>query len=155
MIEILINYMPDKDCFGVYEPSTDTLLVSSSISESLVSLSKFLKDSGMIETDIVNSDDIIYHLDSKTMRGIIENNMNLMKRLSQAPSGFMISSQRFGTSLNSSSSSSNTMPEKGKNDFGKTKKFGNSSFGGKKSGGFSGNSSFKTSFKKFGGQENF
>ena len=39
MIEILIKYLPDKDCYGVYEPTTDTLLVSSSISESLVSLS--------------------------------------------------------------------------------------------------------------------
>ena len=25
MIEVLINYIPDKKCFGVYEQSTDTL----------------------------------------------------------------------------------------------------------------------------------
>lgn len=152
MIEILIKYLPDKDCYGVYEPTTDTLLVSSSISESLVSLSNFLKESGMTSTDIINSDNIIYHLDSRTMRGIIENNINLMKRLSNAPSGFMISSQRFGSSLTSSTQLSNSSDNK--NDFGKTKKFGNSNFGGKKSGGFSGNSGFKSSYKKFGGKRN-
>ncbi len=150
MIEVLIKYLPDKDCFGVYEPTSDTLLVSSNIGESLVGLSNFLRDSGQIETDILNSDDITYHLDSKAMRGIVENNVNLMKRLSNAPSGFMISSQRFGSSLTTQSSSGGNNQ---KNDFGKTKKFGNSSFGGKRDSGFSsfsGKSGFKSSSKKFG-----
>lgn len=151
MIEVLIKYLPDKDCFGVYEPTTDTLLVSSNIGESLANLSQFLKDSGMIDKDILSSDDIGYHLDSKAMRGIVENNINLMKRLSNAPSGFMISSQRFGSSLNSNSSQPKSEFKKESSDTGK---FGNKSFGGKRDSGFSsfsGNSNFKSSYKKFGG----
>lgn len=150
MIEVLINFLPDKNCFGVYEPSTDTLMVASNLSEALVSLSTFLKDSGMIDKDILSSNDISYHLDSQSMRGIVESNVNLLKRLSNAPSGFMISSQRFGSSLASQNKKDNSTPESG---FGNNK-FGNKSFGGKKSSfsSFSGNSKsgFKSSMSKFG-----
>ena len=58
MIEILINYVQDKKCFGVYEPSSDTIMYSSNLGEALVNLSKFLKDSGMISTDMLGSNDI-------------------------------------------------------------------------------------------------
>lgn len=152
MVEILINYMPDKDCYGVYEPSTDTLLVSSNLSEALVSLSNFLKDSKLIDTDILNTADIKYHLDSHTMKSIIESNVNLMKRLSNAPSGFMISSQRFGSSMTQTNNSRNE--DYGKTKFDKTKKFGNSGFGGKRSSfsSFSGDSKFASTNKKFGRQ---
>lgn len=150
MIEILINYLPDKQSYGVYEPTTETLLVSSNLSEALVSLSSFLKDSGMITSDILGCSEISYHLDSHTMKSIIESNVNLMKRLSNAPSGFMISSQRFGSSLTQNSNSK----ENRSGDFDKTKKFGNSSFGGKRNNfsSFSGDSNFKSSYKKFGGR---
>lgn len=151
MIEVLINYLPDKDCYGVYEPSTDTLMVASNLSEALVSLSKFLKDSGMISGDILSSDNISYHLDSRSMKGIVESNVNLLKRLSNAPSGFMISSQRFGSSLTSSQNKKDGTSESG---FRNNNKFGNKNFGGKKSGfsSFSGNSKsgFKSSMSKFG-----
>lgn len=153
MIEILINYVPDKKCFGVYEPSSDTIMYSGNLGEALVNLSKFLQDSGMISTDILGSNDISYHLDSETMKGIVESNVNLMKRLNTAPSGFMISSQRFGTTMTQNNkkdssgelSSNNQSNKFGKTDFGgmKGKNFSNSSFSGK--------SNFKSSFKKFGG----
>ena len=150
MIEVLINYLPEKGCYGVYEPSTDTLMVASNLSEALVSLSTFLKDSGMIDKDILSSNDISYHLDSHSMKGMVESNVNLLKRLSNAPSGFMISSQRFGSSLTSTQNrKDNNTSESG---FGNNK-FGNKSFGGKKNGfsSFSGGKSgFKSSMSKFG-----
>ena len=151
MIEILIKYMPDKECFGVYEPTSNTLMVAGNISEALVSLSNFLKDSNMIDKDILSSTDISYHLDSYTMKAIVESNVNLMKRLSNAPSGFMISSQRFGSSLTSQNKKDNNAGE-----FSKNTKFGGKSFGGKKNSGFSsfsGNSNFGSSYKKFGGEK--
>lgn len=153
MVEVLINYFPEKKCFGVYEPSSDTLMFAENLSEALVQLSAFLKDSGMINADILSSNDISYHLDSATMKGIVESNVNLMKRLSTAPSGFMISSQRFGTTLNQQNNKrDNTEGQRGS----KASKFGKTSFGGKSgknfsNSSFSGNSNFKTSSKKFGG----
>lgn len=152
MIEVLIKHLPDKDCFGVYEPTSDTLMVASNISEALVSLSNFLKDSGMIDKDILSSSDISYHLDSYTMKAIVESNVNLMKRLNTAPSGFMISSQRFGSSLSSQNKKDNNVS----GDLGKNTKFGGKSFGGKRNSGFSsfsGNSNFGSSYKKFGGNK--
>ena len=145
MIEVLINYVPEKKCFGVYEPSSDTIMYSGNLGEALVSLSKFLQDSGMISTDILNSDDISYHIDSATMKGIVESNVNLMKRLNTAPSGFMISSQKFGSSVTQNNKKDNNSGEQNNNKFGdkKRKNFSNS--------GYSGNSGFKSSFKKFGG----
>lgn len=151
MVEVLIKYMPEKECFGVYEPTTDTLMAAGNISEALVSLSKFLKDSGMIDKDILSSTDISYHLDSHTMKAIVESNVNLMKRLNTAPSGFMISSQRFGSSLTSSQNKKDINT----GDLGKNTKFGGKSLGGKRNSGFSSfssNSNFSSSYKKFGGK---
>lgn len=150
MIEVLINYIPDKKCFGVYEQSTDTLLYSESLSEALVSLSAFLKDSGLITEDILGCNNISYHMDSYTVKAMVESNVNLMKRLSNAPSGFMISSQRFGSTITQNNKKDNSR------DFKTQSKFGRSSLGGKKgknfsNSSFSGNSNFKSSFKKFGG----
>lgn len=149
MIEVLIKYLPDRSCYGVYEPTTDTLMAASNISEALVSLSKFLKDSGMIDKDILSSDEISYHLDSQTMKAMVESNVNLMKRLNNAPSGFMMSSQRFGSSLTSQNKKDNNVG-------GGDSKFGNKNFGGKRNSGFSSfssNSNFGTSYKKFGGKK--
>ena len=148
MVEVLIKYIPEKSCIGVYEPTTDTLMIASNISEALVSLSSFLKDSGMIDKDILSSDNISYHLDSHTMKTIVESNVNLMKRLNNSPSGFMISSQKFGSSLTSQNKKDNIT-----GNLGKDTKFGGKNFGGKKNSGFSsfsGNSNFSSSYKKFG-----
>jgi hypothetical protein len=67
---------------------------------------------------------------------MVESNANLIKRLNQAPSGFMISGQRFGQSTTSSSQSSNKSG-------GKKQKFGGS-------GGTFSKSKFNESYKKFG-----
>lgn len=155
MIEVVINYSQEDQTFRVYEPTTDTLLISSSLTEALVNLSSFLMQEGMIQGDILNYPEISYHLDSFTVKAMVESNVNLMKRLQTAPSGFMLSSQKFGgtsTPLkkkdrgggNNGFESSGFSKSYKKEAY--SKRFSNS----KKSSSFSGKSGFKTANKKFG-----
>jgi hypothetical protein len=135
MIEIVINFDQNSKMYKVYEPTSDTLLITSNLSESLIKLSEFLRNSGMIQSDILASDCISYHLDSATMIAMIESNVSLLKRLAQAPSVFTSSAQKFGKSLTSGGFQGNKNKEdkfvsKNKNFFSK--------------------SSFKNSLKKFG-----
>lgn len=97
MVEIVIKFDPDKEMFNVYEPTSDTLLVTSSLSESLLKLNEFLKSEKLVKDDILNTADVSYHIDSYTMSTMIRSNANLLKRLSTASSGFTVSTQRFGS----------------------------------------------------------
>ena len=139
MIDIVIGYDSSEKVYKVYEPTTDTLMVTTNLGESFVKLSEFLQSSGMIQTDILRTDQIRYHIDSATFLGMVESNVNLLKRLNQAPSGFMISGQRFGQSQSSAGTKQKQPKKDGKKKF--------------KSGNFS-KSSFNNSYKKFGGYEN-
>jgi hypothetical protein len=137
MIEVVINYSEEKKVYQVYEPSTKTLLVSDNISQALVGLSKFLQDQGLEKVDILGTSDITYHLDSATMKAIIESNMALIKRLSKAPTGFMMSDKKFGGSGGGLQKKSNS--DKGNfqsNGFKASKKytgtFGHGAFAGAK-----------------------
>jgi hypothetical protein len=114
-------------------------MISANLSEGLVYLEKFLKDSKLIGKGLLDTDEITYHLDSMSMKNMIESNVNLMKRLNNAPSGFMMSQQKFG---GGSSMSSGSSKDKG----GYKSKTKGSSFGKPT---FS-HSGFKASFKKFG-----
>lgn len=138
MIEIVIAYDQDKQVYKIYEPSTDSLMVSANLTEALVVLNKFLKDQGLSDKDLLECDNISYHLDSATMKSVIEGNLTLIKRLQSAPSGFMKSAQKFGSTTTTTSSA----PPK---DMGKKKKSGSS--------GFSGALGFQKSYKKFGGSK--
>ena len=138
MIDIVIGYDKEEQVYKVYEPSTDTLMVTTSLGESFIKLSEFLKSKGMIPGDLLGEDSVRYHIDSATLLAMVESNANLLKRLNQAPSGFMISGQRFGQSTTSTSSSQN-------NRGGGQKK---QKFGG--NGGTFSRSKFNESYKKFG-----
>jgi hypothetical protein len=98
MVEIVIKFDPDKEMFNVYEPTSDTLLITSSLTESLIKLNEFLKSENLIKDDLLNTADVDYHIDAYTMSTMIRSNANLLKRLSTANSGFTVSSQRFGSS---------------------------------------------------------
>lgn len=146
MIEIVINFSEENGgTYKVYEPSTQTLLMSQSLSEALVNLSLFLQTQGLIQGDILQTDQVNYHFDSKTMIDFMKSNVQLLNRLKNAPSGFQISSQRFG----GSNSGSWQKKDKG---------FGNSEWGGKSekkfksrgSSNFSNATGFKNANKKFG-----
>lgn len=153
MVQIVINYDPGTQEFRIYEPMTDTILVSSNLTEAFVVLSDFLVSTQMISGNILDETEISYHFDSYTVKAMIESNVNLIKRLKSGPSGFTIASQRFGGS--SLPSPQQTYREKKSNPgmvaggFSPgTTGFGKKGFGGQQ--GFSGKSGFKNSDKKFG-----
>ena len=135
MIDVVIGYDKGEQVYKVYEPSTDTLLITTNLGESFIKLSEFLKSRGMIPGDLLGDESIRYHIDSATLLAMVESNANLLKRLNQAPSGFMISGQRFGQSTTSSQNKSGGGQKKQK-------------FGG--SGGTFSRSKFNESYKKFG-----
>lgn len=137
MIEIVIKYDEAKQQFLVYEPTTNTVLVSTNLTESLIKLNDFLKKSGLSQCDILGSSDISYHIDSMVMRTIVEGNVNLLKRLNQAPGSFTISNQRFGGGGQNKSSSPGTWKENGKKVNRSKSEFASSK-------------AFKGAFKRFG-----
>lgn len=147
MINVVINYDSQRKEYKLYEPTTDTIIITANLSETFIKLSEFLTNAGLISgEDILNTDQVTYHLDSGTLISMVESNVNLMKRLTtQAPSIFTASALKFG------SSSSAQNQQKQKQDYSKGK-------GGKgdyqqpmkSSGGVFSKSSFKTTNKKFG-----
>ena len=149
MVEIVINYDKDNQKFNVYEPTTDTLLVSSNLTEALVNLSLFLGSAGLIQGDILDYPEISYHLDSYTVKSMVESNVNLIKRLQTAPSGFTISNQRFGGTSGSLPIRKNSS-SKNDSSFSESYKKSDRKFNKKSSSSFSGKSGFRTANKKFG-----
>lgn len=134
MIDVVINFDSERKEFKLYEPTTDTLLITTSLGETFAKLDEFLKDRGLIASNILSTVDINYHIDSPTFIAMVKSNADLLKRLNNAPSGFMISSNRFGISQGQSSLS-DSYKEKGR--------------GKRKSATFS-KTSFNNSNKKFG-----
>lgn len=141
MIEVVIKYDDNKQSYLIYEPNSDTLMASTNLTEALVMLNKLLLDKGLSKVDILQCPDISYHIDSKTMSSIVEGNRALLKRLSSAPSGFMISNQRFGGQQPKRQDSQPSFESSG----GKKKK--------NRSSGFTNAAGFKAAFKKFGGNK--
>jgi hypothetical protein len=157
MIEVVINYDPVANMYKVYEPNTDTLFITASLGESFIKLSEFLQNSGMTNSDLLNCQDISYHIDSYTFQAIVESNVGLLKRLNTAPTGFMNSSQKFGLG---STSGSTPLPSKRQSysqQGGNKNNYGRKGWGGKNSGfggGFS-QSSFSNSNRKFWNRKDY
>lgn len=137
MIDVVVNFDPIRGEFKLYEPTTDTLLITTSLGETFAKLDEFLKERGLIASSILATADVNYHIDSATFIAMVKSNADLLKRLNNAPSGFMISSNRLGITPGQSSLSDSY---KDKNARGK---------GRRKSATFS-KSSFNNSNKKFG-----
>lgn len=148
MVQIVINYDPETTSYKIWEPTTQNLILTQDLTEALVTLSMFLQSKGLITGDILGTEEISYHLDSHTMKSIIESNVKLLKRLQNAPTGFQKSSQRFGVSNISSSSGKSFKENKGKWNGGESKR----KFGGKGKSQFEGASGFRNSNKKFYGK---
>ena len=138
MIEIVVNYDKNTKNFRIYESSTQTLLVSDTLGDGFRNLSEFLRQSGLIEKNIVEESGILYHIDSYTFSEIIKSNQSLMTRVKEIPSEFKNSAQKFGTTLGNSSGNKKPDFSRGSDNF---KKGRMSGF--KKSG-------FGKSFGKFG-----
>lgn len=134
-MDIVINYDSQLDRFKIYEVSTDTVLISTSLTEGLINLSQFLRSKGLIGIDKDLFDcGIVYHLDTQTMIQMVKSNVDLLKRLKTGISEFKNSSNKFGGSSGNSKVG----------QFGKgSKNFSNSEFSKQKS-------SFGKSASKFG-----
>lgn len=130
-MDVVINYNEDKKQYILYEESTDTIIITESLGEMFMKLNELLYNTGT-QMDIFSSDQINYHLDSATFKAIIGTNINLLKRLNTAPSGFQTSTQRFGGGIQPAQQKENS----GFKASGKTGTFAKSSF--------------KYSYKKFG-----
>ncbi len=96
MIDVVVNFDPARGEFKLYEPTTDTLLITTSLGETFAKLDEFLRERGLLATNILSTADVNYHIDSATFIAMVKSNADLLKRLNNAPSGFMISSNRFG-----------------------------------------------------------
>lgn len=143
MIEIVINFDSSRNEYKIYEPTTDTLMASSNLTEALCLLNKFIESSGLSSIpNILECPNISYHLDSATMKAMIESNIALIKRLQTAPSGFTQSNRKFGGQT--------VVQQKPKDNFQKSNKNKTSM-----SYGFSGADGFRKSFKKFKGNSKF
>lgn len=136
MIEIVVKFDQESKNFKIYESSTQTLLISDTLGDGFRNLSEFLRESGMIKTNIVEELGILYHLDSYTFSEIIKSNQSLMTRVKEMPSEFKNSAAKFGTTLGGGKSKSEF--SRGSDNFKKGKMSGF-----KKSG-------FGKSFRKFG-----
>ena len=82
-LTIVIEYESSGKQFNIYEPTTDTLLVSENLTEGLVLLNDFLMKNNLIEKDILKTDSIKYQLDSATMKAMIDSNVKLIKKIKQ------------------------------------------------------------------------
>lgn len=157
MIDVVINYDKAKKEYRLYEPTTDTIIITSNLSETFIKLSELLVSTGMIpDGDILNTNLVTYHLDSGTLISMVESNVNLLKRLTQqAPSIFTSAARKFGgvSASNSLLSSSQSSFQK-KNDYNNRetdkKSYNNNNSTLLKSSGVFSKSSFKSSQKKFG-----
>lgn len=100
MIDVVISFNKEKNLYVAYEKTTDTLLMTSSLGDTFNKLEEHLKNFGIIAGNLLSEQDIMYHIDSTTFVSLVKSNADLLKRLNNAPSGFLISSQRLG--INSS-----------------------------------------------------
>ncbi len=135
MVDIVINFDKEQNVFKAYEPSTDTLFVTSSLGDTFNKIEAHLKQYGLIAGTLLGDQNITYHLDSPTFIAMVQSNANLLKRLNNAPTGFMISQQRLGLGTTNNGPNSKNYGGKGK----------------KKTGQFS-KSNLNGANKKFGGQ---
>ena len=133
MTEIVVNFDSGSDMFQIYDSSSKTLLISRTLGEGFDNLNKFLISSGEIKKSILDDDDIVYHFDSYTFKEIIKSNMALLKRVSDIPSEFKNSANKFGmSSVPKDINTKNKQNfQKGSNNFsrGRMTGFGASNFG--------------------------
>ena len=131
MIEIVVNYDKESKNFRIYESTTQTLLISDTLGDGFKNLSEFLRQSGLITTNIVEEPGILYHIDSYTFSEIIKSNQNLLTRVKEVTSEFKNSAQKFGTTLSNSGTSRKPEFTRGSDNFkkGKMSGFKKSGFG--------------------------
>ena len=141
MTEIVVKYDKSSNEYHIYESTSQTLIMSRTLGEGFSNLNLFLIQSGQIQKSLIEDEDVIYHFDGHTFKEIIKSNMALLKRVSDIPSEFKNSANKFGMP-----SVPKDLNSKNKQNFSKAK--GSSNFQKGKMTGFKG-SKFGNSFGKF------
>lgn len=139
MTEIVVKYDKLSNEYHIYENTSQTLIMSRTLGEGFSNLNLFLIQSGQIQKSLIEDEDVIYHFDGHTFKEIIKSNMALLKRVSDIPSEFKNSANKFGMP-----SVPKDLNSKNKQNFSK----GSSNFQKGKMTGFKG-SKFSNSFGKF------
>ena len=139
MTEIVVKYDKSSNEYHIYENTSQTLIMSRTLGEGFSNLNLFLIQSGQIQKSLIEDEDVIYHFDGHTFKEIIKSNMALLKRVSDIPSEFKNSANKFGMP-----SVPKDLNSKNKQNFSK----GSSNFQKRKMTGFKG-SKFGNSFGKF------
>ena len=139
MTEIVVKYDKSSNEYHIYESTSQTLIMSRTLGEGFSNLNLFLIQSGQIQKSLIEDEDVIYHFDGHTFKEIIKSNMALLKRVSDIPSEFKNSANKFGMP-----SMPKDLNSKNKQNFSK----GSSNFQKGKMTGFKG-SKFGNSFGKF------
>lgn len=98
MIQIIINYDPTAGIYKLYNKDLDVLFTAEEMFKVLVIFNTYLMELYGENFNILKSDEIEYILDSASMKQMIISNVQLLKRLSRAPSAFQESAERFGNS---------------------------------------------------------
>ena len=139
MTENVVKYDKSSNEYHIYENTSQTLIMSRTLGEGFSNLNLFLIQSGQIQKSLIEDEDVIYHFDGHTFKEIIKSNMALLKRVSDIPSEFKNSANKFGMP-----SVPKDLNSKNKQNFSK----GSSNFQKGKMTGFKG-SKFSNSFGKF------
>lgn len=139
MTEIVVKYDKSSNEYHIYENTSQTLIMSRTLGEGFSNLNLFLIQSGQIQKSLIEDEDVIYHFDGHTFKEIIKSNIALLKRVSDIPSEFKNSANKFGMP-----SVPKDLNSKNKQNFSK----GSSNFQKGKMTGFKG-SKFGNSFGKF------
>ena len=139
MTEIVVKYDKSSNEYHIYESTSQTLIMSRTLGEGFSNLNLFLIQPGQIQKSLIEDEDVIYHFDGHTFKEIIKSNMALLKRVSDIPSEFKNSANKFGMP-----SVPKDLNSKNKQNFSK----GSSNFQKGKMTGFKG-SKFGNSFGKF------
>ena len=96
MTEIVVKYDKSSNEYHIYENTSQTLIMSRTLGEGFSNLNLFLIQSGQIQKSLIEDEDVIYHFDGHTFKEIIKSNMALLKRVSDIPSEFKNSANKFG-----------------------------------------------------------
>lgn len=96
MTEVVVKFNKTSNEYHIYENTSQTLIMSRTLGEGFSNLNHFLKSSGQIKESLIEDEDVIYHFDGHTFKEIIKSNMALLKRVSDIPSEFKNSANKFG-----------------------------------------------------------
>lgn len=100
---MIVDITRDNDLgeYNLFLRDLSVLIKSPDLFKCLVLLNEYLVNNGYEE--LLKDESLMYTMDSYTMVAMISSNVNLLKRLSQAPSKFLQSQEKFGISGQSGS----------------------------------------------------